>query len=294
MYMRFSARIAASKGPRTLVYEDAPRAMRIGFLKGVLPQFVGSQSGYSPKTHPLDTQDTHNSFCALIRDESDPWDYDQESSWSALSAHLKGCVWAEFYDFVELVGKLLVKKNDEIPFGTDRDFKDYQKKLNELFQEDGIGWSLNDSSELHRQVHPSVAKRMQSAKQALTSQFQGARLHYQKAETYLYQHPIDEANSIKEIVSAVESVAKVIVPKAKTLGDAIKFLKNDGRFSPHLIDALGRIYNYSNVTPLVRHGHVKTGQPKLEEAELILLSGVAFIKYLIDTVGEQSSQTSRR
>lgn len=285
--MRFSARIAASKGNRALIYEDAPRATRIGYLKGVLPHFVGSQSGYRPKSEPLDTHETHNAFVALIRDEASPWDYDNESSWNGLSEHLKGCPWPEFYDFVELVGKLLREKEDEIPFGVDRDFKQYQKKVNELFLEDGIGWSLNEGSELHRQVHATVAKRIQATKQLLTDKFQGARVHYHKAQSYLYQHPIDEANSIKEIVSAIESVARVIVPKASTLGEAIKSLKNDPRYSAHLIEALARIYSYSNATPLIRHGHTSTGTPKLNEAELVLLCGVGYIKYLIDTEIEQ-------
>jgi hypothetical protein len=45
------------------------------------------------------------------------------------------------------------------------------------------------------------------------------RVHYQKAQAYLYQYPIDEANSIKEIVSALECVSKAFFTKASTLGD---------------------------------------------------------------------------
>ena len=51
--------------------------------------------------------ETHEQFIALIRDESETWDYDRESSMTAQTEHLKGCQWPEFYDFIELVGQLL-------------------------------------------------------------------------------------------------------------------------------------------------------------------------------------------
>jgi hypothetical protein len=290
--MRFSSRLAA-RANRALTYEDAPRPTRIGFLKGVLPKSVGSQSGYGPRSHPLETTETHQQFIALIRDEADPWDYDSQSSWDGLATHLKDSNWMEFYDFVEMVGKLLLEKDDDIPFGQPDDFRGYQKKVNALFREDGIGWTLSDQSELHRQVPPTMAKRLKSTQAALTDKYQIARVHYQKAETYLYQHPIDEANSIKEMVSAIESVAKVIAPKTSTLGDAIKLLRNDSRFSSHLLDGLEKIYIYSNATPLIRHGHVHAGRPSLSEAEMVFFAGVAYIRYLIDVGGGETLPLKR-
>lgn len=282
--MRFSARLVAGKGNRSLVLEDAPRPTRIGFIKGVLGDFVGNSTrGYGQRVEPLDTQDTHSAFIALIRDEADPWDYDNQSAWAALTAHLKSCEWPVFYDFIELVGALLQKKEEDGPFDETEYFKAYQAGVNSLLQEDGIGWSLNDKSELHRQTPKSLAKRVASTEDVLSDQFAHARIHYQKAVTYLYQHPIDEANSIKEIVSALESVARVLAPKASTLGDAIKALRKDAKYSMHLIDALERLYAYSNATPLVRHGHAKPGRPLLAEAELSLFIGVAYIRYLIET-----------
>lgn len=285
--MRFSARLAASKGTRALVLEDAPRPTRVGYIKGVLGEFLGNQPGsWGKRKEPLDTQDTHSAFIALIRDESDPWDYDNQSSWGALTEHLKVCEWPEFYDFVELVGKLLQEKDDDAPFDESEYFKAYQTKLNALLQEDGIGWSLNDRSELHRQIPKALANRVKLTESELADRYENARVHYQKAVSYLYQHPIDEANSIKEIVSALECVAKAMAPKASTLGDAIKVMRKDARFSTHLLDALERLYVYSNATPLVRHGHIEAGRPLLPEAELSLFIGVAYIRYLIEVGGK--------
>ena len=280
--MKFSSRLAANKAPRALIFEDAPRKTRIGYVKSVLPEFVGMTTrGYGERAQPLDPRETHEKFIALIRDESETWDYDPDSSTAALAEHLKGCDWPEFYDFIELVGQLLKKKDDEIPFGDTEYFESYAKKVNALLQEDGIGWHLNEKSELTRQIPRPVAERAEAARDALKDKFAPARVHYQKATDYLYRHPIDEANSIKEIVSAVESVARAVEPKATTLGGAIKLLQRDPRFSTHLLDGLEKLYVYSNATPQVRHGHPASGQPSIEEAELAHAVGVAYILYLI-------------
>jgi hypothetical protein len=279
--MRFSIRLSTSKDTRALVLEDAPRPTRIGYIKGVLDGFVGSQS-YGKRPEPLDAHDTHKAFIALIRDEADPWDYDSESSWAALTAHLKDCQWPEFYDFVELVGALLLTKESEDPFSNTEYFKAYQAKVNTLLQEDSVGWSLNDKSELHRQIPKLLSERISKTESDLSARFTNARVHYQKAVSYLYQHPIDEANSIKEIVSALESVARTLVPKASTLGAAVKVMRKDARYSSYLLDALEKLYIYSNATPLVRHGHTEAGQPLLAEAELSLFIGVGYIRYLIE------------
>jgi hypothetical protein len=280
--MRFSARLTASKGNKGQILEDAPRPTRVGYIKSILGEFIGITGYGGVRNEPLDTHDTHCAFIALIRDESETWDYDRENSWMAITSHLKECNWPEFYDFVELLGKLLLKKEDEDIFCAADYFKTYQSKVNLLLQEDGIGWNLNDSSDLYRHIPEALSKRVALTESALTDNFSTARIHYHKAIAYLYQHPIDEANSIKEIVSAIESVSRTLAPKTKTLGEAIKQMRKDPKYSTHLLDALERLYVYSNATPLVRHGHIQESRPLLAEAELSLHIGVAYIRYLID------------
>lgn len=282
--MRFSARYRAKEGNHALVLEDAPRPTRIGYIKGLLSDFVGNQSRYSKALEPLETSDTHRKFIALIRDEAEPWDYDQENSWVALTEHLKSCTWLEFYDFVELVGKLLIEV-DEDPFSERKQayFKQYQAKVNALFEEDGIGWSLNEDSELSRQIPKSLSERVAKTESQLAEKYDTARIHYSKALRYLYQHPIDEANCVKEIVSALESVARILNPECATLGDAVKTLRKNDQHPKHLIDAMEKLYVYSNATPLVRHGHASAEKVSIEEAELALHIGIAYIRYLINT-----------
>lgn len=182
--MRFSAQLAATqKQPLTL--EDAPRPLRIGYIKGILDEFVGESPGYRTSQQPLETRETHQKFIALIREESDTWDFDEQSAWSALTHHVKGCNWTEFYDFVELVGTLLIKADDEIPFDSTSHFSDYQAKVNALFQEDRIGWRLNDRAELHRNNPKALTERIIATESLLTERFGAARIQYKKAYQYL-------------------------------------------------------------------------------------------------------------
>lgn len=262
--------------------EDAPRPLRIGYIKRTLGKFVGeTRGGRQRREEPLDVSEAHEAFIALIREEADPWDFDSSSAWGALTEHLKSCEWSDFYDFVEMLGGMLKEKDDEIPFDETLDFKDYQLQVNALLVEDGIGWVLNDKSELVR-THPKVlAESLASTDAALSNKYQHARTHYQKAAHYLHRHPIDEANSIKEIISAVESVARAIEPKASTLGEALKRLRKDPRFNPGILEPMEKLYAYANATALVRHGHATGRKPTVEDAELALLIGVAYIRHLI-------------
>lgn len=266
--MRFSARLEANQ-KKPLILEDAPRPLRIGYIKRILSKFVGeSRSVGQQRTEPLDINETHQAFIALIREEADPWDFDDNNSWSALTQHLKSCEWSAFYDFVEMLGAQLIERDDEIPFDQTLHFKAYQSQTNALLVEDGMGWTLNDKSELVR-AHPKIlAENLAAADSALSKSFENAGIHYQKATRYLHRHPIDEANSIKEIVSSIEGVARAIEPKASTLGDALKRFRKDPRFNPALLDPLEKLYAYANGTALVRHGHAGGNKPTVADAEL--------------------------
>ncbi len=281
--MKFSSRYKASQGNMELIFDDAPRETRIGFYKAVLAKFV-KDNNQRPKPGAIDCFEIHKEFCALIRDEKDPWDYNEYNAWEALIYHLKECEWLEFFDFVEMFGKKLLEWDDN-PFVQEKEqlFGDFQSKSNALFEEDGIGWRIGDRGELTRHVPKFIMENIKAAEKHLTDRFESARSHYKKAKAYLFNPPLDPANSIKEMVSALESVGRTIYPKCSTLGDVIKSLKKEAKSPKLLLAAYEKLYAYTNATPTVRHGHPSYRTIEMSEAELFLLTGVAFIRYLIDT-----------
>jgi len=92
----------------------------------------------------------------------------------------------------------------------------------------------------------------------------------------------DYRNSIKESISAVESLCKLITGNAKaTLGDALKEIdKLNVGLHPALKDAFSKLYGYTNDADGIRHG--LTDEPNLysEDARFMLIACSAFINYL--------------
>lgn len=291
--MKFSSRYQATQGNRELIFNDAPRKTRIGYCKAVLAKFV-TEANTRRKPGAIDCYEIHKEFCALIRDENDPWDYDDQSSWGSLTSHLKDCEWLEFFDFVEMFGKTLLEWDDN-PFVEEhqRLFGDYQLKLNSLMEEDGIGWRVNDRAELTRHVPQLLTQSIKSSEKLLADHFEGARSHFKKAKTYLFHPPLDPSNSIKEMVSALESVGRTIYPNCSTFGDVIKCLRKEDNCPKLILSAYEKLYAYANDTPTIRHGHPDFREIDVSEAELFFLTGVGFIRYLIET-HNKSLQPTRK
>ena len=91
------------------------------------------------------------------------------------------------------------------------------------------------------------------------------------------------ANSIKEIVSALESIGQILCPGTSTLGDVIKRLKKAENHPRLLLDTYNKVYAYASSTPSIRHGHTEVTTVTIHEAELLLHTGIELIRYLVDT-----------
>lgn len=287
--MLFSSRLKANQSNHKLIFDDVPLRTRIAFIRLILPDYLGeSWNSSRASTKPLEAREVHDTFLAVIRSEESTWDINNESVWDAIKHTVKTCEWAHFFDFVELIGDLLIKKEKEDSWVFDEFPTLYRDKVNKLFEEDLVGWRLNEQAVLTRKLPSSLSQKSESAQKLLKDKFEPAREHFRKAGSYLYQHPIDEANSIKEIISAVESVARTLTSK-NTLGSSLNKLKSEPHFSQPLIDGLSKLYDFSNQKPMIRHGHPKIGSPTTAEAELAYALGTAYILYLIEV--DKQSQT---
>ncbi len=95
----------------------------------------------------------------------------------------------------------------------------------------------------------------------------------------------DFRNSIKESISAVESLCQKITGKPKaTLGDALKAIEKNGRVNLH--SALKRgyeaIYGYTSDADGIRHAMSEQSNCDFADAKYMLVSCSAFINYLIE------------
>ena len=122
-----------------------------------------------------------------------------------------------------------------------------------------------------------------------SDQYAGVRTHIQTSLGFLIdrQNP-DYRNSIKESISAVESLAKKLVGDEKaTLGQALKVLEKKHHLHPSLKTAFSALYGYTNDADGIRHSLMENdSQLTKADARFMLICCSAFINFAIDSVEE--------
>jgi hypothetical protein len=108
----------------------------------------------------------------------------------------------------------------------------------------------------------------------------------------------DYRNSIKESISAVEAICKLITGSPKvTLGDALRQLENKlGTLHPALRNAFNNLYGYTSDAEGIRHGMLGESELDIEDAKFMLIACSAFINYLVaktDKAGIKLSPSKR-
>ncbi|MEB3283464.1 MAG: DUF5763 domain-containing protein [Lyngbya sp.] len=91
----------------------------------------------------------------------------------------------------------------------------------------------------------------------------------------------DYRNSIKESISAVESLAKHITGKPKaTLAEALKTLESSKKLHPALKKSFESLYGYTSDEGGIRHAMLNDPNLTAHDAKFFLLSCTSFINYL--------------
>ncbi len=118
---------------------------------------------------------------------------------------------------------------------------------------------------------------------ALTDEdFPNVKAHLQRALELLSdrKNP-DYRNSIKESISAVESIAKEIAQKPKAeLGEALKEIEKKGKLHGAMKNAFLNLYGYTSDANGIRHALMEEPNLTADDAKFFLLTCTSFINYL--------------
>ena len=109
----------------------------------------------------------------------------------------------------------------------------------------------------------------------------GAKSHLRNAGEAINRH--GWADSIRESISAVESVARQLDPNAsKTLGPALNALKKEHRLHPALERAFKSLYGYTSDVGGIRHALLDEEAALVDSEEAIFMYGAcaSFVSYL--------------
>jgi hypothetical protein len=115
-----------------------------------------------------------------------------------------------------------------------------------------------------------------------TSEFHGARAHLRNAGSELTVG--NYAASIRESIHAVEAVARLLEPSAKTLGPALSKVEKSLRIHPALRNGFSTLYGFTNDEKGIRHALLDEPVAQVDEADALYMLGscAAFASYLIN------------
>jgi hypothetical protein len=166
----------------------------------------------------------------------------------------------------------------------DNNSDDFIFMCNEAFTRENSAYRFVDGL-----LTPITSKyEIEEIERAITDsdQYAGVRTHLQTSLRFLTdkQNP-DYRNSIKESISAVESLAKKLVDDEKaTLGQALKVLEKHHNLHPSLKTAFSALYGYTNDASGIRHSLMDNESALTQaDARFMLICCSAFINFAIDS-----------
>ena len=201
-------------------------------------------------------------------------------SWLNIVEELKGNVlggiWYNVYDLIEFIA-------DHAPDEFDT-YDTFIKSCNAAFERENSAYRfvagkitpITSRDEIE-EIEKSIAN---------SDQYSGVRTHLQTSLGFLTdRNNPDYRNSIKESISAVESLAKQLVgvPSA-TLDGALKVMEKSHKLHPALKKAFSSLYGYTNDSDGIRHALMENSELTKADARFMLICCSAFINFAIDSV----------
>lgn len=176
--------------------------------------------------------------------------------------------WNKVYDFLEFILQPELNLPKELP-----------NLLNQALEKGGSGYRI-----VHNVVVDIVSEiEVDMLQEVLEdSSLAPVAAHLKRALQLLADrdHP-DYRNSIKESISAVESMAKIVAnnPKA-TLGGALKALEKNGQMHPALKEAFLKLYGYTSDEDGIRHAMLEEPKLTAADAKYFLMACTSFVNYM--------------
>lgn len=179
--------------------------------------------------------------------------------------------WNEVYDFIEFVAN-----NSSQGF----DFKSFIEFCNGVLEREFSAYRFVDGL----LVQLTSEEEISEIEQAINTPtpLKPVSTHLKTALALLSDKTKpDYRNSIKESISAVESMCNLITGGKDTLGDALRKVETKMPIHSALKKAFSNIYGYTSDASGIRHALLEEPNLDFEDAKYMLVSCSAFINYLI-------------
>lgn len=223
-----------------------------------------------------------NRFCKDLLTEvfnvSTALEYDSKYDWRLVFKRVEGVTLnALKNEVLDIVWFMINWFNDNT-----RDLQvDLQKYFNFYLEKECVGYRFVDMEI----VNITDDEEIETINTTCNSKYNSCKIHIKKALGFLSdRNNPDYKNSIKESISAVESVCQIITNDEKaTLGEAIKHIEEKGiKLHKALKNAFSALYGYTSNEGGIRHAEgMFESNVTFDEAKYMLVSCCAFVNYLI-------------
>ena len=207
-----------------------------------------------------------------FKEPLDQLDNDWTKTRDELRQYYFGCKWFEIYDFVEFVANHYPRYHFKEPF---------MKACNAV---------LERELSAYRFVNGFITRiteqqEIEAIEDALEKAGAPVRLHLRRAlELLADRNTPDYRNSIKESISAVESLVASTVGESGTLGQLIKKLEQQIQLHPALKNAFSNLYGYTSDEGGIRHALLEDEAADFAHAKFMLVVCSAFVGFVLSKV----------
>jgi hypothetical protein len=198
----------------------------------------------------------------------------QKPVYEEIRGYFFSCEWYEVYDFVEFI-----PNNYTSHLYSDRNVK-FLKYCNYIMEREVSAYRFVNTQIVRVTSEEEIASIEEAI--ATADKFTPVSMHMKQALDLLADRKSpDYRNSIKESISAVESLCSLITENNKaTLGQALKKLDEKVVLHPSLKKAFDSLYGYTSDADGIRHALLHESNLEFEDAKFMLVACSAFINYL--------------
>jgi hypothetical protein len=176
--------------------------------------------------------------------------------------------WYEVYDFIEFISQ---------QYPDERTNKGFRKECNKVLEKECSAYRF-----VGKQITQLTSKEeIESIEEAIEESNDLVASHLVRSLELLSDRKSpDYRNSIKESISAVESLVQKTVGKKGTLGQLIEKIEEHFELHPAIKESFKKLYGYTSDKDGIRHAMLDEPSLDFEDAKFMLVTCSAFINYV--------------
>lgn len=202
--------------------------------------------------------------------------------------HIEKAVWYKVYEFFEFIFKNIVQSEEYA-------VNDFITYVDDMLKINHSAYRIVNYKFIPITNDTEVSEIKTVRNQATTYGLSGIQEHLNSTLDLLSKKPKpDLRNSIKESISMVEVICRIIEPNENTLGKALNKIESKGKINQTLKLGFEKLYAYSNGKNGIRHALMDDENLSLEDAKFFLVSCSAFTNYLIEKANKENLLTPKQ